>query len=67
MAHGSHPIFPDLLRFLSTCLYTVEQMRDVLLEYGARNSRSLRERWRIRLAADVNDPIWLANFHQDPR
>ena len=58
---------PELPRVLSTCLYTVEQMRDLLLEYGARNSRALRERWRIRLAADANDPIWLANFHQDPR
>jgi len=42
-------------------------MRDLLLEFGAKNSRALRERWRIRLAADANDPIWLANFHHDPR
>ena len=67
MAHGSHSIFPKRLRFPSICVDTVEQMRDMLLEYGARNSRALRERWRIRLAADANDPIWLANFHQDPR
>ena len=54
-------------RFLSICVYSVEQMRDLLLEFGAKNSRALRERWRIRLAADANDPIWLANFHHDPR
>ena len=54
-------------RALSNSMYSVEQMRDLLLEYGARDSRALRERWRIRLAADANDPIWLANFHQDPR
>ena len=59
--------FTELPRFLSICVYSVEQMRDLLLEFGARNSRALRERWRIRQAADANDPIWLANFHHDPR
>ena len=54
-------------RVQSTYLYSVEQMRDLLLDYGAKNSRALRERWRIRQAADANDPIWLANFHHDPR
>ena len=54
-------------RFQTIYVYSVEQMRDLLLEYGAKNSRALRERWRIRLAADANDPIWLANFHHDPR
>ena len=48
-------------------MYSVEQMRDLLLAYGAKNSRALRERWKIRLAADANDPIWLANFHHDQR
>ena len=59
--------FPELPRFLSICVSSVEQMRELLLDYGAKNSRALRERWRIRLAADANDPIWLANFHHDPR
>ena len=54
-------------RAWSTYVYSVEQMRELLLEFGAKNSRALRERWRIRLAADANDPIWLANFHHDPR
>ena len=64
------PMFPFAVRaprVLSTYLYSVEQMRDLLLDYGAKNSRALRERWRIRQAADANDPIWLANFHHDPR
>ena len=47
--------------------YTVWQMRDLLLAYGAKDSKALRERWKIRQAADANDPIWLANFHHDPR
>ena len=59
--HGSHSIDP-----VPTSLI-LEKMRDLLLEYGAKNSRALRERWRIRLAADANDPVWLAIFHHDPR
>ena len=43
-------------RALSTCVYSVEQMRDLLLAYGAKNSRALRERWRIRLAAVTGPP-----------
>ena len=58
---------PQPQRFLPVCVYSVEQMRDLLLYYGAKNSRALRERWRIRQAADANDPIFLANFHHDPR
>ena len=65
------PMFPNCCvpMPLAPCplTHTVEQMRDLLLDYGAKNSRALRERWRIRLAADANDPIWLANFHHDPR
>ena len=64
------PMFPFAVRtprVLSTYLYSVEQMRNLLLDYEAKNSRALRERWRIRQAADANDPIWLANFHHDPR
>ena len=48
-------------------LYTVEQMRELLLAYGAKDERALWERWKIRQAADANDPIWLVNFHHDPR
>ena len=57
----------QFLRAISSYVYSVEQMRDLLLYYGAKNSRALRERWRIRQAADANDPIFLANFHHDPR
>ena len=66
-AHGSNRFaqFPGLFFILR--IYSVEQVRDLLLAYGAKNSRALRERWKIRLAADANDPIWLANFHHDPR
>ena len=65
--HGYRSVLPQFPRALSTYVYSVEQMRDLVLEYGARNSRALRERWRIRLAAGANDPIWLGNFHHDPR
>ena len=42
-------------------------MRELLLEYGAKNTKALQERWIIRKAADENEPQWLENFHHDPR
>ena len=47
--------------------YSVEEMRELLLEYGATDTRRLRQDFRICQAAIENDPIWLANFHHDPR
>ena len=47
--------------------YSVEEMRELLLEYGATDTRRLRQHFRICQAAIENDPIWLANFHHDPR
>lgn len=52
---------PDLL------IYSVAQMRDLLLAYGATNSRALREQWRRRQVADVNERARQANMHYDPR
>ena len=48
-------------------IYSVEEMRELLLEYGATDTRRLRQDFRICQAAIENDPIWLANFHRDPR
>ena len=47
--------------------HTVEEMRELLLEHGATNTRKLQQDWRIHQAAVENDPIWLKNFHEDPR
>ena len=48
-------------------IYSVAEMRELLLEYGATDTRRLRQDFRICQAAIENDPIWLANFHRDPR
>ena len=48
-------------------LYLVDEMRDLLLDHGATNTKALRERWIIRKSADENEPQWLENFHHDPR
>ena len=42
-------------------------MRELLLEYGAKNTKALQERWIIRKAADEKEHQWLENFHHDPR
>ena len=48
-------------------MYSVEEMRELLLEHGATNTRKLQQDWRICQAAIENDPAWLENFHRDPR
>ena len=50
---------------VALCMKLVVEMRD--LEYGATNTSALQSRWRIRRAADENEPAWLDKFHHDPR
>ena len=50
-----------------THTYSVEEMRELLLEYGATDTRELRQEWRICQAAIENEPAWLKKFHEDPR
>lgn len=47
--------------------YSVEEMRELLLEYGATDTKKLRQDWRITQAAIENDEAWLKKFHEDPR
>ena len=42
-------------------------MRELLLEYGATNTRELQQDWRMCKAAIENDPVWLEELHHDPR
>ena len=46
---------------------SVDEMRELLLEYGATNTRELQQDWRRSKAAIENDPVWLQKFHHDPR
>ena len=47
--------------------YLVDPMRDLLLEYGATDSKELKERYMICKTAYANDPQWLENYWEDPR
>ena len=46
---------------------SVDEMRELLLEYGATNTRELQQDWRRCKAAIENDPVWIEKFHHDPR
>ena len=46
---------------------SVDEMRELLLERGATNTRELQQDWRRCKAAIENDPVWLDKFHHDPR
>ena len=70
-----YQIFPWRARFLMfrlrvymfLYLYLVHEIRQLLLDYGATNTKELQEDWRSTEAAIENEPQWLENFHHDPR
>ena len=45
----------------------VREMRLLLLECGANESKADQKRWELREACDMNERAWLANFHRDDR
>ena len=45
---------------------SVDEMRELLLEHGATNTKQLQQDWRSKAAIE-NDPVWLEKFHHDPR
>ena len=47
--------------------YMVDEMRQLLLDYGATNTRELQQAWRTKKAAIENEPERLEKFHYDPR
>ena len=55
----------NILSFARTC--DVREMRLLLLEYGANESKADQERWEDREACDMHEKAWLANFHRDDR
>ena len=42
-------------------------MRQLLLDYGAKESRDDTDRWQKRRAYDAIEPAYLRNFHRDDR
>ena len=47
--------------------YSVEEMRDLLLEYGATNTKRCQQDWIIFKARMECEPIILKILHEDPR
>ena len=47
--------------------YSVEEMREPLLDHGTTNTRKLQQDYRRWQAAVENEPNWLKKFHEDPR
>ena len=45
----------------------VSEMRELLLDYGAREKHDDRKRWRTRQSADMNETTWLMRFNKDDR
>ena len=45
----------------------VDEMRQLLLDYSATNTRELQQAWRTKKAAIENEPAWLKKFHEDAR
>ena len=45
----------------------VREMRQLLLEYGAVESKEDQKRWELREYSDMNEKAWLRNFHRDDR
>jgi hypothetical protein len=42
----------------------VHEMRDLLIDFGATNGEAELKRWKKRLDADRDDPIYLREFHR---
>ena len=45
----------------------VDAMRDLLLEYGAKESKDDKERWQIRKDADAHELHCTKTFYEDDR
>ena len=55
----------NVICFAQTC--NVRDMRQVLLDHGAFESKEDKRRWVIRENAEMNEKAWLKNFHKDER
>lgn len=59
---------PPLAKVMTFALREhVVEMRDLLLQAGAVNTADMKARWIRRCRVDEDEPIWLRNFHRDPR
>ena len=45
----------------------LHKMRELLLQYGAKETEAERAAWGRRLRSDRHDPVWCKNFHKDDR
>ena len=59
---GDHPPLWNAMNYADNA--HVHAMRDLLIQYGAKNGKVELARWRRRQEADRIDPIFLRNFHR---
>ena len=62
---GSLSPLRNVMCFARPC--DVREMRLLLLEHGAMESKEDKKRWEEREEYDMKEPAWLANFHRDDR
>ncbi len=54
-----------VIAFARNC--DVAAMRDLILEHGASENATDRQRWLQRQYSDEHDAAWVRNFHRDDR
>ena len=45
----------------------VQEMRKLLLDHGAKETKDDKKRWELREYTDKNERAWLMRFHRDDR
>ena len=55
----------SVILWARTC--NVRDMRQVLFDHGAFESKEDKRRWKIREDAEMNEPAYLRNRHRDDR
>ena len=45
----------------------VQEMRTLLLDHGAKETKDDKKRWELREYTDKNERAWLMRFHRDDR
>ena len=66
IAIGDKGFSPLRTVILFACVYHVE-MRDVLLSYGARETKEDRESWQRRCSVEKIEAAWLRNRRKEDR
>ena len=63
--HGSDPPLQNVLDWAGP--ENITPMRQLLLDYGATNTRELDLYWKSKVSYYKHEKVWLRQFHEDPR